>query len=131
MKAPLREAIRSEIKSFNDAEPLAKKIEFEARVKEATEALRAFVTSEVQKVEKKKTLFWKLVALTFFLINVILLFASPWEIGRVVADQVRENVVVPGVHKELDKIVRDNSSEYVDKQLGVKFQEVVRCKFKA
>jgi len=118
MKPPLREAIRSEIKSFYDAEPLAKKIEFEAKVKEATDTLKAFVTSEVQRVEKKKTLFWKLVALTFFLINIVLLFASPWEIGRIVAEQVQENVIVPGVRNELDKIVRDNSSAYVDKQLG-------------
>jgi len=77
MKPRLRAIIREEIKAHDQAEPLAKQLLFDQKVKEATESLKEFATKEIKRIEKEKTLFWKLLGTTFFLLNVILLFASP------------------------------------------------------
>ena len=114
----VHELIEEAFKKRNDNEPLAKQLQFEAKVAEATENLKSFVTEEVTRIEQRKTVFWRLVGITFFSLNVILLIASPWEIGRIVAEKVNESVIDPNVRMSLDEVVRENSSGYVEKQLG-------------
>src|ERR1700721_9746 len=100
MRKDIHQLIDETIKKYN-TEPLAKQIRFDEKVKEAKEELRVFITDEIKRIENKKSIFWRLLAITSVSLNFILLIASPVEIGRVVAENVKESVIDPNIKKSL------------------------------